>query len=81
MDFQEIVNMGLGAILCALGWFARQIWDDLKKVKSDVDAHKLHVSETYVKKSEIDNLKQEMDRRFDRLEDILFERLDKKADK
>jgi len=81
MDFQEIVNIGIGSVLCAVGWFSRQIWDDLKKVKNDVEAHKLHVSENYVKKSEIDNFKSEMDRRFDRLEDILFERLDKKADK
>ena len=84
MDFQEIVNIGIGSVLCAVGWFSRQIWDDLKKVKSDLDSHKLHISENYVKKSELDMLRAEMDKRFDKLETMinrLFEKIDMKMDK
>jgi hypothetical protein len=44
----------------------------------------LHVSDAYVKKSELDTLKSEMDKRFDRVEmllDRLFDKLEAKADK
>ena len=42
------------------------------------------MSENYVKKSEVDSFKQDMDKRFDRVEmllDRLFDRLDQKVDK
>jgi hypothetical protein len=67
-----------------MGWFARQLWDSVKELKNDVAAIRLHVSENYVKKSEIETLKTEMDKRFDRIElllDRLYEKLDSKVDK
>jgi hypothetical protein len=42
------------------------------------------MSDSYVKKSELDTLKTEMDKRFDRVEmllDRLFDKLEAKADK
>jgi hypothetical protein len=31
MDWQTVINIGLGGVLAALGWFAREIWDSLKE--------------------------------------------------
>jgi hypothetical protein len=84
MDFQFIINLVGAAALGVMGWFARQLWDSVKELKNDVAAIRLHVSENYVKKSEIDTLKVEMDKRFDRIElllDRLYEKLDSKVDK
>lgn len=84
MSLQEIINTGIGAALAAIGWFARTIYDSLSELKQDIDDHKLHVSETYVKKSEVDNLRAEMDKRFDRIEQMiarLYDKIDAKADK
>lgn len=84
MTLQEIINTGIGAALAAIGWFARQLWDSVKELKKDIDDHKLHVSESYVKKSEVENLRTEMDKRFDRLEQMiarLSDKIDHKADK
>jgi hypothetical protein len=42
------------------------------------------MSENYVKKSEVENLRADMDKRFDRIEmllDRLFDKLDSKVDK
>jgi hypothetical protein len=42
------------------------------------------MSESYVKKSEVDSFRADMDKRFDRVEmllDRLFDRLDQKVDK
>jgi hypothetical protein len=84
MDWQTIINIGAGALLGVGGWFARQLWDSVKELKTDISQIRLHMSENYVKKSEVENFKFDMDKRFDRIEvllDKLFEKLDGKVDK
>lgn len=84
MDWQNLINIGAGAGLGVVGWFARQLWDSVKELKSDIASLRLHVSETYVKKSEVETLRNDMDKRFDRLEQMiarLYDKIDAKADK
>ena len=84
MDWQIIINIGAGGLLTIGGWFARQLWDSVKELKNDFSAIRLHMSENYVKKSEVENFRSDMDKRFDRIEmllDKLYEKLDGKVDK
>jgi hypothetical protein len=84
MDFQFMINLGGATALGVGGWFARQLWDSVKELKNDISSIRLHMSENYVKKSEVDGFRQEMDKRFDRIEvllDKLYEKLDGKVDK
>jgi hypothetical protein len=84
MDWQIIINIGAGTLLAVGGWFARQLWDSVKELKKEMSDMRLHVSDQYVKKSEVENFKADMDKRFDRIEmllDRLYEKLDQKVDK
>ena len=84
MDWQNLINFGAGSLLAIGGWFCRQLWDSVKKLQADIGDLKLHVSDVYVKKSEIDTIKGDMDKRFDRIEmllDRLFDKLESKVDK
>ena len=84
MDWQNVINVGGAAALATIGWFARQLWDSVKELKADIADLRLHMSETYVKKSEVETLRGEMDKRFDRLEQMiarLYDKIDAKADK
>jgi hypothetical protein len=84
MDFQFIINLSGAAALGVGGWFARQLWDSVKELKTDISSIRLHMSESYVKKSEVDSFRQDMDKRFDRIEmllDKLYDKLDSKVDK
>ena len=84
MDWQIILNIVAGAIVGVGGWFARRLYDAVDSLQSDISRIELHLSENYVKKSEVDNFRSDMDRRFDRIEslfDKMFERLDQKVDK
>jgi len=84
MDWQNVINIGIGSLLAVGGWFCRQLWDSVKELKADISDLKLHVSDSYVKKSEVDSIKADMDKRFDRLEQMiarLFDKIDAKADK
>jgi hypothetical protein len=84
MDWQNLINMAGGAALAVVGWFARQLWDSVKELKADIGNLRLHVSETYVKKSEMETLEAQMDKRFDRVEQMivkLYDKIDQKVDK
>ena len=84
MDWQNVINIGIGSLLAVGGWFARQLWDSVKELKSDIADLRLHVSETYVKKSEMETLEAQMDKRFDRVEQMivkLYDKIDQKVDK
>jgi hypothetical protein len=84
MDWQNLFNIILGAALPVGGWFCRQLWDSVKELKKEVSDMRLHVSETYVKKADVDSFRADMDKRFDRIEfllDKLYEKLDSKVDK
>jgi cell division protein FtsB len=84
MDWQNLINIAGGATLAVVGWFGRQLWDSVKELKREIADLRLHVSETYVKKSEMETLEAQMDKRFDRVEQMivkLYDKIDQKVDK
>jgi hypothetical protein len=84
MTFQDIINYGVVAVFGTVAWIVRTIFETVDNLKRDIDGFKLQVSENYVKKSEVDNLRSDMDKRFDRLEQMiarLYDKIDAKADK
>lgn len=77
MDWQVLFNIGLAAGLSSVGWFAREIWDSVQKLKEDVKQIEIDLPSNYVKKDELAV-------RFDRIEHLLdkvYEKLDTKADR
>ena len=74
---QSIINLLIGTVLAVLGWFARQLWDAVQNLKSDMKDIEISLPTHYVRKDELEA-------RFDKLEvmlDKIFEKLDGKADK
>ena len=77
METQAIINIVLGAALAALGWFARELWDAVKELKSDLGKLREDLPRFYV-------AKEDYRRDIDELKDIckqIFNKLDAKADK
>jgi hypothetical protein len=84
MDGQMIINLLAGSALAVIGWFARQLWDAVERLKSDVKDIEICLPSNYVRKKDMSDLKHDMEARFDKLEAMLariFEKLDTKADK
>lgn len=77
MDWQNLINLVGGAALAVIGWFARQLWDAVQKLKTDMSRLELSISDNYVKKDDFkDGIKE--------LKDMLgkiFDKLDNKADR
>lgn len=66
-----------GAVLVAVGWWCKEIWDSVKALKKDIQAIEVDLPKNYVSKADIEN-------RFDKIDALLerlFDRLDAKADK
>ena len=84
MDWQNLINIGAGAALSVLGWFARQLWDAVKSLQIDLNRLELSISDNYIKKSEVISMKSEINTRFDRIEQLIdkvYDKLDNKADR
>lgn len=74
---QDIINIIIGTVLSVLGWFARQLWDAVQTLKTDMKQIEVSLPTHYVRKDELEA-------RFDKLEvmlDRIFEKLDHKVDK
>lgn len=77
MDWQYIINLGIGAVLTAIGWWCREIWDSIKALKEDLKKIEVELPTNYVSKIEINT-------RLDKIDNVLeriFDRLDNKVDK
>lgn len=95
MDWQTVINIVGGAVLTAIGWFAREIWDAVKELRRDIQRIEHNLPEIYVRKDDfkraIDEMKddlrevrQDMKSGFIKLEGLigqLFDRVNEKADK
>lgn len=77
MEFQAMFNFVGGAVLVAVGWWCKEIWDSVKKLKDDLKAIEIDLPKNYVSKADIEN-------RFDKIDatlERLFDRLNEKVDK
>jgi Zn-dependent M32 family carboxypeptidase len=77
MDWQHLINIGAGATLGVMGWFARQLWDAVQNLKDDMSRLELHLSNNYMKAQDIRQM-------FNRIEvqlDKILDKVDQKADK
>lgn len=77
MDSQMMINLAAGAILAALGWFARVLWEAIVKLQEDLHQLEVDLPSNYVRRDEFsDNMKE-----IKEMLGKIFDRLDNKVDK
>jgi cell fate (sporulation/competence/biofilm development) regulator YmcA (YheA/YmcA/DUF963 family) len=77
MDFQNILNLGVGAAIAVFGWFARELWVAVKDLKEDIHKIEVELPSHYLRKDEFAEGMKEIK---DMLRQI-FDKLDGKVDK
>jgi len=77
MNPYEILTMALGVGMSALGWFARQLWGDVKGLTSIVSQLKESLPKEYVMKDDFIAFKSDLFELLHRIEN----KLDGKQDK
>lgn len=77
MEWQHIINLSGGALLAAIGWWCREIWDSVKALKNDIQKIEVDLPKNYVSKAEINTRLDKIDAVLERI----FDKLDEKVDK
>lgn len=66
-----------GAILVAVGWWCKEIWDSVKNLKEDIKQIEIDLPKNYVSKADIESRLDKIDATLERI----FDKLEHKADK
>jgi hypothetical protein len=77
MEFQPVFNLVGGAVLVAVGWWCKEIWDSVKALKEDIKKIEIDLPKNYVSKADIESRLDKIDATLERI----FDKLENKADK
>lgn len=77
MDTQQLLNIGLSAVMVVIGWFARELWAAVKELKVDLSKMREDLPKVYLAK---DDYRSDLKDIRDMLGKI-FDKLDAKQDK
>lgn len=81
MDPQSIYNIGLGAVVAGMGWFARELWGAVAELRRDVKQIEVDLPSHYLRRDEfregINEIKGILREIFVKIDDLK----DRKADK
>jgi hypothetical protein len=77
MDYQTIINLGAGAALTVMGWFARELWGAVKELRVDLSKLREELARDYITKHDFKDAVNDLRGFLERIEN----KLDRKADK
>jgi len=81
MDTQTLINFALGSLLALIGWLARQLWEAVDRLKSDLHQIEVDLPSRYVRREEFsESLKEIKDlcrQIFDKLDSLEKRKVDK----
>lgn len=77
MGMNDILLTVMGAGLAVLGWFARELWDSVKKLNEALDTLRTDVSTFYVRKDDFKDFRSEILSFLQRIENKLDTKVDK----
>jgi predicted negative regulator of RcsB-dependent stress response len=77
MDTQNLINLVAGTAIAVGGWFARQLWDSVQALKTDLHKIEVDLPISYVRRDDLDKRMAHIETMFQRI----YDKLDGKADK
>jgi hypothetical protein len=60
MDTQTLINFALGSFLAIIGWLARQLWEAVERLKSDLHQIEVDLPSRYVRREEFSDALKEI---------------------
>lgn len=81
MDTQTLINLALGSLLALVGWLARQLWEAVERLRSDIHDLEVELPSRYVRREEFsDGIKEIKDlcrQIFDKVDSLEKRKADK----
>ena len=76
-EYQQIINIAIGAVLATSGWFFRVLWEAVTNLKDDLAKLREEIAKDYVPRNDFKEFATEIRSMFQKISD----KLDLKADK
>jgi hypothetical protein len=77
IDLQILFNIGVGLFFSVGGWFFRQLWDAVAKLRADLHAIEKDLPVVYVRKEDFTEIMREIRGMFEKIHDKLDGKVDK----
>ena len=77
MEVQTLLNTLTGIVIAAIGWFGRQLWEAMDRLKNDLHQIEVDLPTNYVSKDDFNKTMKHIEDMFQRI----YDKLDGKADK
>ena len=77
MDMQSLINIAAGLAIAVGGWFARQLWDGVQRLKEDIHNIEVELPKSYVSKDDFSQTMKRIEAMFERISDKLDGKVDK----
>ena len=77
LNAQDLINIAAGAVLAAIGWFARQLYESVNELRRNVHQIEVDLPMNYVRREDYS----ETMKRIEAIVERIFDKLDEKADK
>lgn len=77
MEYQTLINVGAGASLAVMGWFARELWGAVKELRTDLSKLREELARNYVSKDDFKDAMREIRDVLERIENKLDRKMDK----
>lgn len=78
---QDLVNIGVGIIISGIGWWLNTVYTAQRALEKEVSEIKTLVAGQYVKREELATAVTKIENSLDRNFQLIFQKLDSKADK
>ena len=73
-QFHSLLEIALWGIVATIGWFARQLWDAVKELRSDLHKLEVNLPTNYIRRDEfqegVRQIREDLQIVFQRLDDI-----------
>ena len=76
-EYQTIIDLGLGTVLAAGGWFAHTLWDAVQELKQDLSNLRVEVARDYIPRNDFNRLADELKEILNKISDKLDHKVDK----
>jgi hypothetical protein len=77
MEPQGVFNIAAGIAIAVGGWFARQVWDSVQRLKEDIHKIEVDLPKSYVSKDDFSKTMKRIEDMFERISNKLDGKVDK----
>lgn len=77
LDMQTAFNIVVGILIAGAGWWAKEIWNALEKLREDIHKIEVDLPSSYIKKEDFSDAMKTLNEKLDRIWAKLADKADR----